>query len=295
MVEALDYIACIRLGISLLVRFLNAASRGSVIAGNGDANHRAVFQIYGSLHQTLAECAAANDDATVLILHGSADNLGGRGCVFIHEDNQVAVHELAAACGAELLKLHIAASAGIDYHVALGQEHAGNLSSRAEISAAVALEVEDERLHPLLFQPFHCIGHLVLGCGSERAEADETNAGFHDICGVERLHGNLVARHLECVNAIDSAADDAEIDFCALRTAQTTHNLLAAHLHTGDGCVVDRHDAVAGYDADLLRRASGYGLNHNERVFKHIKLHSDAVEVALQRLVQFLGVLRVSI
>ena len=44
--------------------------------GNGQAYHRTVGQVDGSLYQSLAEGAAPYDDAAVVVLDSSRYNLG---------------------------------------------------------------------------------------------------------------------------------------------------------------------------------------------------------------------------
>ncbi len=77
----------------------------------------------------------------------------------------------------------------------------------------------------------------------------------------------------------------------ALGTTQPAHDLVFRHLHTSDGRVVDRHNAVTGQDAGLLRRTLQNGLNDEQRIFLHIELHANAIERAVERLVHRLGFL----
>ena len=79
-----------------------------------------------------------------------------------------------------------------------------------------------------------------------------------------------------------TAAHDGEVDFGVLGTAQTLHDVFGAHLYAGNGGVVHGGDAVAGQDAHFFRRSSAYGLDDEQRVFNHLELDADALEVALQ-------------
>jgi hypothetical protein len=43
--------------------------------GDGESDHRTVWQIDGALHKAFSEGTAAYDETTVLILNGTRDNL----------------------------------------------------------------------------------------------------------------------------------------------------------------------------------------------------------------------------
>ena len=62
----------------LFIGFLDAAARGGVVAGNGQAHHAAVLELNGLLHQSLAEGTTPDDGAPVIVLNGSGEDFGGR-------------------------------------------------------------------------------------------------------------------------------------------------------------------------------------------------------------------------
>ena len=67
------------------VRFLYATARRHVISRNCEAQHAAVAEFYGLLHQSLAECAPSYDSGAVVILHGTRENLTGRRAFLIYK------------------------------------------------------------------------------------------------------------------------------------------------------------------------------------------------------------------
>ena len=103
------------------------------------------------MHEALAEGAAADDDAAVVVLHGAAHDFGGRGGVFVDEDGEAALTEEAVAAGTQL-RVFSRAALRVDHQTAAREKFAGDINGRAEIAAAVDAEVEDEFLHALFLQ-----------------------------------------------------------------------------------------------------------------------------------------------
>ena len=88
---------------TLVVRFLNASSRGGVVASCGEADLSSVVDFEHSLHQTLAEGAATDEGATIPILNGARDNLGCRRGIFVDKDYQRARSIASATTGDKIL------------------------------------------------------------------------------------------------------------------------------------------------------------------------------------------------
>ena len=86
--QAVVEVAGVGVKVALGVRLLYAAAGGGVVVCYGEAYHGAVGQADGTLHEALAEGAAADDGAAVLVLHGAGDYFcgGGRELVDEHED-----------------------------------------------------------------------------------------------------------------------------------------------------------------------------------------------------------------
>ena len=294
MLQAVLEILVVVLRIPLLVRLLNAAAGWSVIMCDGETDHRTVGHVERTLHETLAKRASAHHLATVVVLQRSRDNLGSRCRKLIYKHHHLSVEQLARPVR---LVIHArrAQSAGINDEVVLRQELIGNLHCRLQIASAILLKVEQKVLHALLLQLVHSRHELVVCRGTETTDTDISHARTYHIRGVEAFHRNLVALHVEHQRILHLATHNGELHRSALRSAQAHHYLVAWHLHTGNSRVVHRHDAVASHDAGFLRRSLGDGLNHDERVFNHIELHSDTVEIALQRLVHLLRLLGVGI
>ena len=105
------------------------------------------------------------------------------------------------------------------------------------------------------------------------------------------MDGNLVAGNGKGEAVADAWTHNAQQHLGALRTTQALHNLLFRHLDTSNGGIVNGNDAVASQNTHLLRRTTADGLDDEQRVFHHIKLYTDALEVTLQGLVHLLDFL----
>ena len=150
-------------------------------------------------------------------------------------------------------------------------------------------------MHALSRQFLHTFHEFLMRGGTETADADVAHLGTNHINGIDALHGNLVALHGEIEHFLHTPAHDAEFYLRSARPAQPLHNLLFRHLHTGNGSVVDGYDTVACHNTHLLGRTIGGGLDDEQRIFHHIKLNADAVEIALQRFVHGLHLLGIGI
>ena len=131
--------------------------------------------------------------------------------------------------------------------------------------------------------------------GRRSAKATDTDVAHgrpQHVGGVNGVEGYLVALELKCQRVGNARTYHLEADLCALRSAQTAHDVLLRHLNTCNDGVVDADDAVASHDAGFLGRAVVDGLDDQQRVFHDVKLYAYALEIALQRLVHlfhFLG------
>ena len=71
MLQAVFEVHFVFFEVTFLIRFLDAASGGRVVVGDGQPYHGTVGQIHGTLHKAFTERTAAHDRAAVLILNGS--------------------------------------------------------------------------------------------------------------------------------------------------------------------------------------------------------------------------------
>ena len=278
--------------LTLHIRLLNATARRGEIVGNGEANHRTVGELDGSLHKAFAKRAAANDLSAVLILQRAGDNLGSRCGIFIDEyDDATAGTKMTVARCAEVLAWH-GTSLGVDDDVVLLQELIGNLRCCLQVATTIVLQVENERLKrslvPQLLQGLH---ELFVSGGAKRADTDVAHTGLDHVGCVEGVNGNLIACHRERQHVADTAAHHAEPYLRTLLATQALHDIFLRHLHTGDGGIVDANDAITRQDSYLLRRTVQRGLDDKQRVFNHVELHADAFKRTLQGLVHRLGLL----
>ena len=146
--ELAAFVACqqvvfVLFAVPFLVGFLDAAAAGRIVAGHGEADHAAVAEVHGLLHQALAEGASAHDGAAVVVLNGSGEYLAGAGAAFIHKHHDGQLLEGAAPVADELLAWTFAPF-GIDDELACGQEFVDHLYGDVHVSSSVAPEVHDE-------------------------------------------------------------------------------------------------------------------------------------------------------
>ena len=251
MLQSVHHIHGIILGITLGIGFLYATACRGVIMRHGESDHRTVGQVDGALHKSLAEGASTDNLASVLVLYCSRDNLRCRSRILVDEHHNLSVEEFAVALGLIFIALH-SSSLGIYYKIALLQKFVGYIHRCLQITASVALKVEDEVAHTLLGEFFESLAKLVVGGGSEVADAHISHLGAYHIHGIDRLDGYLVAHHLEGEGVLDTTSHYSEHHLSALRSAQSAHDILLRHLHSCDCSVVDRDDAVACHDTHLL-------------------------------------------
>ena len=122
-----------------------------IVAGNGEANHRLVTKGDGLLYEALAERAAPDDGASVVVLDGTSENLGCRCRCLVDEDDEGYVLVAAATIATILLTGRLTAL-GIDDEAVLGQELVGNLYGRLQVTACIAAQVDAEALEAFLRQ-----------------------------------------------------------------------------------------------------------------------------------------------
>ena len=157
--------------VALGIGFLDAPPRGRIIMRDGEAYHRAVFKLQRALYQPLSEGAPAHDDAAVLVLDGTGEDLRRRGTILIDEHRHGALEELGMAVGVVFTPRSLAPLC-IDNHVALAEKLVDDHHSGLQIAPAVVLQVDDEAVHTLALQFLHGRHELLVGGGPEVADAD---------------------------------------------------------------------------------------------------------------------------
>lgn len=103
---------------------------GGVVVRCSEANHRAVGQVDGTLHEAFSEGASAHDDATIVVLNRTSHNLRGRGAKLIDHHHDAALLEEATPLRCKRLA-RLCAPLGVDHKVAFVEELRGNLKCRA--------------------------------------------------------------------------------------------------------------------------------------------------------------------
>ena len=163
---AADEIFLVALVSARGVGLLYTSACRSVVAGNGKTNHRPVVEGYRLLYEALAERAAADDGAAVVVLNGSRENLGCRCRTLVDENHERYVLIAAPAVAAILLPRRLA-TLRVYYQSALRQELVGYLNRRREITAGVAAQVDNQIAEVLLRQLGQGYEHVGIGVLAE--------------------------------------------------------------------------------------------------------------------------------
>ena len=169
---------------------------------------------------------------------------------------------------------------GGDDHGAARQEKARHADRLVEQSAAVALQIEDQR--PGLTQfavRLPEFGHRGL---SEAVHLDVAHAVRDPIGRIDRVERNPVAHEREAQPLRNAVAHDLQRDLRAGLAAQVLRHVGAREAHGLRR--VDTHDAVVGPHSGAFGRASGDGVHHDDRVAQHVELHADSAELPVDAL-----------
>ena len=145
-VVPVEEVELVFLALAFLVGFLYAAARRGVVARCGEAYHGAVGEWEGALDETLAEGAAPDDEAAVVFLDCPREDFGSRGRVLVDHDDEAVDGDGAGVLDVEVCGGGVEAFCEYD-GIAFTEEFGGELVGRAEVSAAVAGEVENEVAH----------------------------------------------------------------------------------------------------------------------------------------------------
>ena len=248
---------------------------------NGQANHGTIWQVDRSLDEAFAKGSTSDDNASVVVLNGSRDNLSSRCRIAVNQDNDLAFGEQSSTLGLVFGPLS-PAPVGVNNKIASLQELLRNLYSCLEIASAILLQIENKRLHARLRQFVHTLDELIVRCSTKTADTDVAHLGTNHISGINSVDGNLVANDVKRQRVLYASTHNGQHNFCSLRTTQTFNNLFLGHLDTCDNGVVDFNNTVASNDAHLFGRAVGDRLDDEQRILSHIKLHTNALEITLQ-------------
>ena len=251
------------LALALLVRLLDASAARRIVMGYGETYLATILKGKRTLHQSLAKSATTYDNASVLVLYGTRHNFGCRSRELVGENHELALAPASVGLSTELLSRRCTAI-GVDDEVAFLQKLVGYLGCRLKIASTIVLKVEDEVFHAFLLERVHSDRNLLVAGHSEAAQTDVSDSGANHIGCIHRGDWYLVALDTEGKLVLDATAHNSEVDYGSLGSAKALHDFFLAHLDACDGCVVDCHNAVAGYDAHFLGRPVDNGLNDEE-------------------------------
>src|SRR5580704_7417890 len=122
---------------------LNQTSAGRVVVSCGERESGIFGQRIDGLHQTLAECGFADDQATVVILNSSGDNFSrGSGAAVDQNHQRIFFAAVAVTRGVALLG-RVAAVMG-NNQLTFAQELVGDADTFAEQAAGILTEIENQ-------------------------------------------------------------------------------------------------------------------------------------------------------
>ena len=249
-----------------------------------------VAKLDGLLHEPLAKRTAPYDGATVIVLDGTGENLGGRSRSLIDEDHEWHLLIRAASVTTILLTGRLSAL-GIDNQLPLGEELIGNLHGRGQIAAGIATQVDDQIGEALLREL--CQGDEQFGIGI-LAEILNLNVASlvveHIRCG-DTLHGYLASGYSNVAQLGLTITEYAQLHLRIPRSFQTVHGFLIGHLLTHEHRVVDLNNLVASHHTSPLSWSVADDILHTDGVLADGKLDTDAREGTLQVVVGNLYVL----
>ena len=128
------------------VRLLNTTPCRSIITSHRQANHRAIGQVDGTLHQPLTESTATNHYSSVPVLNSSGHDFTGRSRKLIHQHNQTSIPEISGTLGKELAT-RVPASFGINNQLLFFQKFICQIDGSIQITSTVTLQIKHQIFH----------------------------------------------------------------------------------------------------------------------------------------------------
>ena len=149
------------------------------------------------LHKALAEGAAPDDEAAVIVLNGACEDFAGACRKFVDKEHEVLTGEGAAAVAEYHVVVARGASFGSHNHVAAPEELVGHEHCRVHVASGVAAQVEDKRFCAVVAQLCQAVEHLGVGVVGELAQAQVAYGVVKQVGGVDRRHGHFGTGHGE--------------------------------------------------------------------------------------------------
>ena len=239
-----------------VVHGLDAASRGDVVFGRGELEHRVVAQRARGLHEPLAVAPLADEHRAVEVLERPGDDLRRGGRIAVHQHREGHLREDRLRLGAVLLLL--GAPPGREHHGTLGHEHREDLHGLLEDAAAVRAVVEDQPPQ-LAFaaQPLDGRAHLLVATLGEVAVADVADAVGHPSgVGYPGDRDALAAQRNGLLRAVEVL--DGDLHAAPRLALEQCRDLLGRK--APGRFPVDREDAVADLQPAAVCRRAFIGL-----------------------------------
>ena len=270
---------------------LYAAARRCVVACHGESYQAVVGELNLLLHQSLAKRASAHDGGSVVVLHGTRENLACRCRVLVDEHHKGHVLVRAVTIRAVILARRFA-TLGVNNELILGQELVGHLHGALQVSARVVAQVDDKVLEALLLQFGQSHEQFGIGGFAKLGYLDVACGVVHHVRGGDGFLWNLAARDGEVASLGLTVAQHAYFNLRVLGSLEFMHGLLVGNHLAHKRFAVHAYNLVAGKHARLFGRTVLDNVHHVNGVLAYVELNADARERALQVVVGCLHILR---
>ena len=245
---------------------------------------RRIIEPSGKGKGPFTESTASYDKAAVIVLNSPGKDFGSRCGKLIGYYDHTSVGKRRCCFCHERMLGRAASGSAYDRSI-FRKELACHIEGSPKIASAVVGEIYDKILHALLLELGYGLAYLLACFLGKSGDTDISGRRIGHESLVDTVERNIVADNAETDRI--SGTLHFKIHHRAFRPAEMLHHIGIDHLLAGQYGIVCTDNAVAGHNTDLLRRASGYGLDDIDSVLKHIELNAYAAELALERLSEF--------
>ena len=263
------------------IGLLYATARRRVVTRRREAYHAAVGELYGHLHESFAERAAAYHRAAVVVLERAGKDFAGRGRRLVnkHYDRHVLVR--SAPVTAIVFAARLAAFR-VNNQPTLRQKFVGYLHGGVHIAAEVAAQVKDKFLKSLLAQLRERGEELGVSGFAKRTYADIARFIVHHVNGIDGRHRHIAAHNLKFQGLCRGCAFHLDAYLRACFAFKFLNRGFIAHLLAHIRLAVHGNDAVARFQSHVLRGPAFDDADNAHGVFINIEAHADARKTALE-------------
>ena len=267
--------------LTVLIWTLYATTGWSIVAGDCQADSRAIAEINRLLHQSFPKGTASYDCTTVIILNGSCKDLTGGCRTFISQHNQR--HFLATACSVGIIfHTGVFASLGIDYELSFRQEFIYHTHGSLHITTGVVAQVDNDSFTIPMTELSNSIQQFYMSGTSEFTDLNISVIIAEHISCINCILWNITAGDDKVQQILFCSTFDTQFHFGSFRTFQSAHGFLIGQFYSGEQAVVYHDDAVACHQSYFLGRTTLNDTIHMNRIVLNGELNTDTAETAFQ-------------